>query len=98
MKMKKKKQKNITIADALDDRKRPLNSKRSKISKAKCVCYKKTKLSKLIKENSKAIEFLFEKGMYCVGCPASQDETVEEAAMAHGLNADELVKEINEKI
>ncbi len=34
-------------------------------------------------------------GMHCVGCPSSAMETLEEAAMVHGLNADELVEDIN---
>ena len=34
-------------------------------------------------------------GMFCVGCPASQGETVAEAAMVHGIDADELVEELN---
>lgn len=35
-------------------------------------------------------------GMHCIGCPASQGESLEEAAMVHGLDADELVAQINE--
>ncbi|MBQ5337508.1 MAG: DUF1858 domain-containing protein, partial [Oscillospiraceae bacterium] len=34
----------------------------------------------------------------CLGCPSSQMETIEEAAAVHGLNADELVNMLNEKI
>ncbi len=35
-------------------------------------------------------------GMHCVGCPASQGETLEEAAMVHGVDADLLEAQINE--
>lgn len=35
-------------------------------------------------------------GMHCLGCPASRGESVEQACMVHGVNADELVKEIND--
>ena len=34
-------------------------------------------------------------GMHCLGCPASRGETVEQACMVHGIDADALVKEIN---
>ena len=34
-------------------------------------------------------------GMHCGGCPSSAMETLEEAAMVHGFNADELVEDIN---
>ena len=40
-------------------------------------------------------ELFFSIGMHCLGCPSSQMETIEEAAMVHGINADELVAEIN---
>ena len=36
-------------------------------------------------------------GMHCLGCPASQMETIEEAAAVHGINADVLVQMLNEK-
>ena len=38
---------------------------------------------------------LMEAGMHCLGCPSSQRESLEEAAMVHGFNADELVKDLN---
>ena len=38
---------------------------------------------------------LFNIGMHCLGCPSSQMETIEEAAMVHGLDPDDLVVEIN---
>ena len=34
-------------------------------------------------------------GMHCLGCPASQAESIGDAALVHGLDADELVSEIN---
>ena len=39
---------------------------------------------------------LMRAGMHCLGCPSSQMETIEEAAMVHGVDADELVAKINE--
>ncbi len=41
---------------------------------------------------------LLEVGMHCLGCPASQMETLEEAAMVHGLDADLLVEKINAEV
>lgn len=34
-------------------------------------------------------------GMHCLGCPASRGETVEEACMVHGVNADEFLAQVN---
>ncbi len=39
---------------------------------------------------------LMASGMHCIGCPSAQGESLEDAAMVHGMNADELVKDINE--
>lgn len=44
------------------------------------------------------IPVLFEIGMHCIGCPSAQMETLEEAAMVHGLDADELLAKINAAI
>ena len=37
-------------------------------------------------------------GMHCLGCPASRNETVEEACMVHDMPVDDLVKQLNEII
>ncbi len=37
-------------------------------------------------------------GMHCLGCPASRGETIEQACMVHGVNADELVEKLNAHI
>lgn len=37
-------------------------------------------------------------GMHCLGCPSSQMESIEQAAAVHGVDADALVKAINEVI
>lgn len=37
-------------------------------------------------------------GMFCVGCPSAQAETVEEACAVHGIDADALVAELNKHL
>lgn len=39
---------------------------------------------------------LMQSGMHCVGCPSSAGETLAEACMVHGMNADEVLAAINE--
>ena len=39
--------------------------------------------------------FFLEMGMHCLGCPSARSETVEQACMVHGVNADELVAKLN---
>ena len=40
---------------------------------------------------------LMEAGMHCLGCPASQGESLEEAAMVHGIDIEELMKAIAQR-
>ncbi len=40
----------------------------------------------------------FSIGMHCLGCPASRAETVEEACMVHGVDADEVLEQVNAMI
>ncbi|MBR6399927.1 MAG: DUF1858 domain-containing protein [Firmicutes bacterium] len=35
-------------------------------------------------------------GMHCVGCPSAQGESLEEACYVHGMDADEMVKALND--
>ena len=35
-------------------------------------------------------------GMHCLGCPASQGESLEEAALVHGLDPELVLKQVNE--
>ena len=42
--------------------------------------------------------FFLSIGMHCLGCPSSRGETVEEACMVHGVDADAFVKAVNEFI
>lgn len=38
---------------------------------------------------------LMKAGMHCLGCPASQAESLEEACMVHGIDCDTLVENMN---
>lgn len=35
-------------------------------------------------------------GMHCLGCPVSSGETVEQAAAAHGIDLEEMLKALND--
>ena len=42
--------------------------------------------------------YFLEIGMHCLGCPASRGESVAQACAVHGVDADELVKKLNEAV
>ena len=39
---------------------------------------------------------LMASGMHCVGCPSSAMESLEEACMVHGMDADQVLKRVND--
>ena len=53
-------------------------------------------IGELIQLDIGIVPILMGAGMHCIGCPSSQMESLEQAAMVHGLDADELVDAINE--
>lgn len=56
---------------------------------------KNTKIGELLEMAPEKADILLEAGMHCLGCPASQAETLEEACSVHGIDVEELVKELN---
>ena len=56
---------------------------------------KDTMIGDLLQIDQNVATLLLNIGMHCLGCPSSQMETIEEAAMVHGLDPDDLVVEIN---
>ena len=51
-------------------------------------------IGEILQANPKVAPILMEAGMHCLGCPSAQGETLEEAAMVHGMDADDLMKKI----
>ena len=52
-------------------------------------------IGELIRKKPEAVETLMRFGMGCVGCPSSQMESLEEAAMVHGLDLNSLMAALN---
>ncbi|MBR6223783.1 MAG: DUF1858 domain-containing protein [Lachnospiraceae bacterium] len=48
----------------------------------------------IIQAEPKLAAVLMMGGMHCIGCPASQGESLEEACMVHGIDSDEMLSEI----
>ena len=58
----------------------------------------KTLIGEIVTQYPEAIEILLSIGMHCLGCPASRNESLEEACMVHGIPADQVIGAINDKI
>ena len=53
-------------------------------------------ISDIIDIHMGCIPILLSEGMHCVGCPSAQGESLEEACLVHGLDADALAKKLND--
>ena len=53
-------------------------------------------IADLLKVDANMAAILMNAGMFCLYCPSAQAETLGEAAFVHGINADELVDQIND--
>lgn len=56
---------------------------------------KDTKIGEILDKAPEKADLLLEAGMHCLGCPASREETLEEACEVHGIDVDELLRELN---
>ncbi len=57
---------------------------------------KEMTIGQIISTKPQAAQILMSFGMGCLGCPASQAESLEQAAMVHGMNVDKLLEALNQ--
>ena len=57
---------------------------------------KDTLIGDILDFDVQTAQFFFEIGMHCLGCPHSRGESIEDACIVHGTDADALVNKINE--
>lgn len=55
---------------------------------------KEMTIGEILRTNPDVALVLMEAGMHCLGCPSAQGESLEEAAMVHGLDIDALMAAI----
>ena len=56
---------------------------------------KETTIGEALRIKPEIAPVLMGMGMHCLGCPASQGESLEEAAMVHGMDIDALMEKIS---
>ena len=53
---------------------------------------KEMTIGEILRTAPQIAPILMEAGMHCLGCPSAQGESLEEAAMVHGIDIEELMK------
>lgn len=52
---------------------------------------KEMTIGEILRINPAVAPVLMQAGMHCLGCPSAQAESLEEAAMVHGMDIEELM-------
>lgn len=55
-------------------------------------------IMEIVEQYPKTIETFMKHGMHCFGCMAARFENVEQGALAHGINIDMLIEDLNKSI
>lgn len=53
-------------------------------------------IADVLRQNPKTAQVLMRHGMHCLGCATATGETIAQAAVAHGINLDTLLTELNQ--
>ncbi len=51
-------------------------------------------IGEILRTNPDVAPILMEAGMHCLGCPSAQAESLEDAAMVHGMDINDLMAKI----
>ncbi|MCX4380028.1 MAG: DUF1858 domain-containing protein [Lachnospiraceae bacterium] len=53
-------------------------------------------IGEILRTKPEAASVLMDAGMHCLGCPSAQGESLEVAAMVHGMNIDDIMMKLGE--
>lgn len=53
-------------------------------------------IADILKLDRGTVPILLNIGMHCLGCPSSSGESLEDACAVHGVDVDQVVKELND--
>ena len=56
---------------------------------------KEMNISEVVEQYPQTVQVFLRHGLMCVGCAIARFESVEQGAMAHGINVEALIKDLN---
>ena len=59
---------------------------------------KEMTIMEVVNQFPQSIKVFYSHGLFCIGCSVAYRETVEQGAMAHGLDVNELMEKLNEAV
>ena len=55
-------------------------------------------MGEIVQKYPETVDVMIKHGLHCVGCHLAAMETVEQGAIGHGIDLDELLKDMNKAI
>lgn len=55
-------------------------------------------ITDIVEKYPDSAEVLLSHGMHCFGCMAARFENIEQGALAHGIDVDQLMQDLNENL
>ncbi|MDR3271817.1 MAG: DUF1858 domain-containing protein [Peptococcaceae bacterium] len=59
---------------------------------------KEMSIGQVLREHPQTAEIFLGMGMHCLGCPSATSESIEGAALTHGMQVDELIGKLNQNV
>jgi hybrid cluster-associated redox disulfide protein len=56
---------------------------------------KDMRIQEVVEKNPETIRVFLEHGLHCIGCSVARFENIEQGALAHGIDVDALVRDLN---
>ncbi len=55
-------------------------------------------IGEILRVSQEVVPVLLDAGIHCLGCPSAQAESLEDACLVHGIDADKLVEQLNKVV
>jgi len=68
------------------------------MKKEKNIITKDMTLGEVVQKYPETVPIMFEHGLHCIGCHVAAFETIEQGALGHGIDVEELLKDMNNAI
>ena len=56
---------------------------------------KEMKIGEIVQQHPQTVKIFFKHGLMCVGCAAARFENLEQGALAHGIDVEAMLKDLN---
>ena len=56
---------------------------------------KEMRIQEIVAEHPETVRIFFKHGLMCVGCAAARFENLEQGVLAHGIDIDAILKDLN---